>query len=185
MNNDILDQALDELDLQLTERSLNLQIVICGAYAIQLHGFARNLHTLDVDSITELNSPLVLDLIQSVGKKLGIGPSWLNDQASTVTLPPGIFERSQPLHKWKSLKASLISRSDLICMKASAFSIRREVTNKDWEDLELLKPTQSEIKSAIEFLIQTQSPPAGASPKIKSEFQETLDDLKKLVMSID
>lgn len=181
MNSNILDQALDELDLQLTQKALKLQIVICGAYAIQLHGFSRHLHTLDVDSIAELNSPLILELIQSVGKKLGIGPSWLNDQASTVTLPPGIFERSQPLQRWKSIQASLISRSDLICMKASAFSIRREVTNKDWEDLELLQPTQSEMNAAIEFLNQTVSPPPGSSPKIKKEFQETLNDLKKLV----
>ena len=184
MKNDTLDQALDELDLQLTQNSLKLRIVICGAYAIHLHGFSRNLHTLDVDSIVELNSPKVLELIESVGKKLGIGPLWLNDQASTVALPPGIFERSQPLHKWKSIQASLISRVDLVKMKASAFSIRRESTNKDWEDLELLKPSQIEIELAIEFLRETVAPPAGASLKIKKEFQETLDDLKKLVKSI-
>lgn len=184
MNDDILDLALDELDLQLAQESLKLRIVICGAYAIQLHGYSRNLHTLDVDSIAEIISPKILELIQAVGKKLGIGPLWLNDQASTVTLPPGIFERSQPIRRWKSIKASLISRADLICMKASAFSIRREVTNKDWEDLELLQPTQAEIESAIEFLQQTVSPPIGSSLKIKKEFQETLDDLKKLAKPI-
>ncbi len=66
-------------------------------------------------------------------------------------------------------------------MKASAFSIRRDYTNKDWEDLDNLKPTQSEMDSAIEFLWEANSPPEGSSKKIKKEFEETIHDLKKLV----
>jgi len=183
MKNDLLTQALDDLDLELSKSSLSLKIVICGAYAIQLHGYSRNLHTLDIDSITELNSPPILELIKSVGERFRLGPHWLNDQASSVTLPPGILDRCQPVQNWKFIHAFLISREDLIKMKASAFSIRREVTNKDWEDLELLQPTKQEIESAIQFLKSSVAPPSGASSKIKNEFQETLDDLKRLAIT--
>ena len=50
--NDILATALTELDVELTNRNLNIEIVICGAYALHLFGYSRSEHTLDVDSIT-------------------------------------------------------------------------------------------------------------------------------------
>lgn len=178
--NDILDIALTQLDQELTQRNLKMEIVICGAYAIHLLGYSRSEHTLDVDSITELNSDEVKLLIESIGQKLGLSPLWLNDQASTVSLPAGILHRSTPIKRWKSIKASLISRVDLIKMKASAFSIRRDQTNKDWEDLILLKPTSREIDDAIIFIKESNSPPPNASKKILADFEETLHDLKKL-----
>jgi len=180
-NSDKLTQALNELDQLLTKESLSLEIVICGAYAIQLYGITRNIFTQDIDSIKPLESQKVLDIIQQVGSSLGLGPHWLNDQASTVTIPEGIFDRAKPIRKWKSIKASLVDRSDLIKMKAAAFSVRREQTPKDWEDLEALGPTGAEIQSAIIFLQKNFSPPQGSSRKINNEFQETLDDLKKLI----
>ena len=176
--NDKLMYALNELDLLLSSKNLQLKIVICGAYAIHLHGYSRGLYTLDVDSITKLDSVEVIQAIQEIGNKLGLGPKWLNDQASTVSIPEGTIQRSKPIHHWKSIQASLIDRLDLIKMKVSAFSIRREQTTKDWEDLELLETTPTEINSAIEFLKLTNAPPVNASTKIKNEFEEIIHDLK-------
>ncbi len=178
---DRLIRALNELDDLLSSLSLQLKIVICGAYAIQLHGFTRNLYTQDIDSLTRLDSPMILEAIQQIGKKLGLGSRWLNDQASTVSIPDGTLERAKPLDRWKAIQASLIDRSDLVKMKVSAFSIRREETTKDWEDLELLKPTKQELDAAIDFLRLTNSPPPNASRKLKYEFEETINDLKKLL----
>jgi hypothetical protein len=135
---------------------------------------------MDVDSITTLSSAEIQQLIEAIGQKLGLGPHWLNDQASTVSLPNGVLQRATPLNRWKSIKASLVCRGDLIKMKASAFSIRRDQTNKDWEDLVILKPTSEEIDAAIMFIKESNSPPANSSKKILSEFEETLDDLKKI-----
>lgn len=151
MPQDKLTLALNELDKILTARSLKIEIVICGAYAIQLY------------------------------EKIGLGPKWLNDQASTVSIPNGTFERLTPLTKWSSIKASVVDRKDLIKMKASAYSIRREYTTKDWEDLQLLVPTAEEVKGAIAFIKQKNSPPANSHKNIKDEFEETLNDLKKLI----
>jgi hypothetical protein len=178
---DKLTSALDNLDLILSRESLSLEIVICGAYALHLHGISRNIFTQDVDSLKKLAPQKVHQLIEQVGTSFGLGPQWLNDYASTVTLPEGIFERTTPLHRWKAIHASLVDRSDLIKMKAAAFSIRREYTIKDWEDLEALKPTKDEINSAIEFLQKSFAPPSGSSKIIKDEFKETINDLKKLV----
>ena len=65
-------------------------------------------------------------------------------------------------------------------MKDSAFSILRDHTNKDWEDLVLLKPTQQEIESAIEFIKEVNSPIKNVSTKILKEFEETLNELRKI-----
>ena len=178
--NDILATALTQLDQELTKRNLNIEIVICGAYALHLFGYSRSEHTLDVDSITKLHSNEVKHIIKTIGQKLSLGPYWLNDQASTVSLPKGILTRVKPVDHWKSIKASLVSRVDLIKMKASAFSIRRDHTNKDWEDLVLLQPTKEEIEDAIVFIKEENSPPKSASEQILAEFKETLHDLRKI-----
>lgn len=182
MTDEKLTLALDELDKILCQRSLQIEIVICGAYAIHLHGISRALHTHDVDSLKKINTPELLAAISEVGHKLGLSNKWLNDQASTVSIPEGTFNRSSPIiNHWQAIKASLVSRQDLIKMKASAFSIRREETTKDWEDLKLLTPSAEEIQAAIEFLKQHNSPPINSSKKIINEFAETLNDLRSLI----
>lgn len=182
---DSLSAALNELDLLLLQKKLNIEIVICGAYAIQLHGYHRQLFTYDVDSVFPIQSNEIIELIAEVGEKFGLSSKWLNDQASSVSLPPGIFQRAKEIKKWKAIRASLIDRTDLIKMKASAFSIRRDQTSKDWEDLQLLQATKVEIADAIEFIKSTNSPPEASSQKILTEFQETLSDLEKLATKND
>lgn len=177
---DILGTALNQLDEALTAKKLNIEIVICGAYALHLFGYQRTEHTLDIDSISELQSAEIIKIIADIGKKLNLGERWLNDQASTVSLPNGIFARTVPIQRWQSIKASLVSRIDLIKMKASAFLIRRDHTNKDWEDLILLKPTKSEIEQAIHFIYEFNSPAIIFSKKVQIEFEETLNDLRKI-----
>lgn len=177
---DSLTEALDLLDVLLTSQGLRVEIVICGAFAIQMHGFKRTIQTYDIDSLKEISDEEVLDKIREIGLNLGLGPRWLNDQASTVSIPKGAINRARALTNWKSIDAKLISRGDLIKMKASAFTIRRNETIKDWNDLVLLKPTNEEIEQAIEFIIETNSPPQGAPKQIEQDFQESINDLKKL-----
>lgn len=177
---DILASALTQLDEELTQRDLTIEIVICGAYALHLFGYSRSEHTLDVDSITKIQSGEIQKIIEDIGQKLSLGPLWLNDQASTVSLPNGILSRTKPIERWKSIKASLVSREDLIKMKASAFSIRRDHTNKDWEDLILLQPTIEEIEQAIVFIKESNAPSVNSSKQGLNEFEETLHDLRKI-----
>jgi Nucleotidyltransferase of unknown function (DUF6036) len=75
--NDILAVALTKLDEELTNKNLNVEIVICGAYALHLFGYSRSDHTLDVDSITQFHSDEIKQIIKEIGQKLGIGSRWL------------------------------------------------------------------------------------------------------------
>lgn len=181
MNNNPLSKALDELDAVLAEHKLTLDLLICGAFAIQILGYDRNLHTLDVDTVMKIHDPQILNLIAKVGANHGLSSNWLNDQASSVDAPEGLIQRAKKLNRWSSINALIIDRTDLIKMKASAFSIRREETSKDWEDLKLLTPTKEEIESAINFLKKSNSPPSNASKDDLNNFQETLNDLRSLV----
>ncbi len=180
MKNNPLKKALDELDSLLSIKKLDLEIIICGAYAIQLLGFERGTHTLDVDTLNKITNPKVLDAIREVAVKTGLNPNWLNDQASTVSVPEGLLKRVKKIGTWNSINALVVDRTDLIKMKASAFSIRREETSKDWEDLQLLSPTKKEIEEAITFLKKHNSPPAGSDQKDTNNFKETIDDLRNI-----
>lgn len=177
---EILTKALDLLDHELKKKRLKIEIVICGAYAIHLLGYNRGEHTLDIDSLIEVSSPEVLQIIKEIGSKLSISSHWLNDQAASVPFPIGTISRASIIPKWTSIKAHIVSREDLIKMKASAFSIRRDHTNKDWEDLLLLSPSPHEIDDAIAFVKEVNAPPAGAKLKLLKEFEETINDLKSL-----
>lgn len=177
----VLYNALDELDNYLSSSNLTIEIVICGAFAIQLHGFARKENTQDIDSIKEISNQQVLAEIVHIGAKLGLKKNWLNDMASTVSFPDGAIERAKPLQKWRSIHALLVSREDLILMKASAYFIRRDYTEKDYEDLVLLSPTLAEIETAIEFVRKVNGPPENASQNILRDFEESVNDIKKLV----
>lgn len=176
-----LKEALDELDSALSLKKLSLEIVICGAFAIQLLGFNRGLQTLDVDTITKISNPDVLDLIEEIGLRKGLSSNWLNDQASSVIAPKGLLKRALKIDDWTSINAFVIDRTDLIKMKASAFSIRREETSKDWDDLILLSPTKEEMAAAIEFLTNSNFPPKNASKADLKNFKETIDDLLSIV----
>ena len=54
MADDKLFEALNKLDQLLKTKALEIEIVICGAYAIKLLGYVQNTFTLDVDSLPTL-----------------------------------------------------------------------------------------------------------------------------------
>ncbi len=175
-------KALTELDKLLAKKQIALNIFICGAFAIELLGFERVEPTIDADSATPITNKEVLELIKAIGEARGLGSRWLNDQASTVAIPEGAVSRASSFGSWRNIKAILMDRSDLIKMKSAAFSTRRDETLKDWEDLKLMKPTAKEMYDAIAFLRATRSPPTNATRRIIEEFNETVDDLKKLAV---
>jgi hypothetical protein len=182
---DILGEALNELNALLKKNHLKIEIIICGAYALEMLGLSPDRKTLDVDSAKEIPSHID-DLINEVAVKLSLtrsqGELWLNDKASRVALPSKLLERATHINKWSNIDAKLIDRRDFISMKVSAFFSRRDVTLKDLEDLKFLKPSNEEILEAIEFVKNHNSPPADASKKIVAEFKESEDDIKRLFL---
>ncbi len=172
--------ALNDLDQRLTQKGRSLDIFICGAMAIQLLGLARIEPTNDADSLKPIGDSEILEMIAAVGESHGLPKNWLNDQAASVDVPDGSFERAKPFGNWKSIRAVVMDRADLIKMKAVAFASRRDETMKDWDDLDLLKPSVGEVEAAIEHLRKVASPPKGATKKMIEEFHESVEDLKKL-----
>ena len=58
MNNNLLHKALDELDSALAKKKLELDILICGAFAIQILGFKRGTEIqAAIKFLRESNSP--------------------------------------------------------------------------------------------------------------------------------
>lgn len=173
-------EALDRLNQKLKDAGIRIEIVVCGAVAIELLGYSLERPTDDMDSMIEISRADVLELIAEVGLEYGLGERWLNDQASTVSFPRGTLERAKPTGNWSHIDARVVDRIDLIATKASAFATRRDFTPKDFDDLVLLKPTVDEMEHAIQFLQSTQPPPQGAPKRVIEEFQETIDDLRKI-----
>lgn len=178
-----LDEALIELNDLLKKHKLRVEIIICGAFAIEMQGLDLERRTLDVDSACEL-PPYLDGLIHEVAIKLGLTRNgedlWLNDKASRVTLPENLRARAKPIKKWSNIDASVVDRRDLISMKVSAFFTRRDTTTKDLEDLKILSPTESELFEAIEFARKANYPPEGSSKKIRDEFNESENDVKRI-----
>lgn len=182
---DILGEALNELNALLKKNHLRIEIIICGAYALEMFGLSPDRKTLDVDSAKEIPSNID-ELINEVAAKLNLtrseGELWLNDKASRVALPSKLVERATTINRWSNIDAKLIDRRDFISMKVSAFFSRRDVTLKDLEDLKILKPSNEEILEALAFVKSHNSPPTGASKKIIAEFMESENDIKKLFL---
>ena len=176
----LLFKALQLFDHRLKENNLSCRLVLCGAFAIQLHGYDRGQFTYDIDSVLPFESEGIKEIIKKIGDDLGLGDSWLNDQAATVALPEGSLDRMIKLNSFEQIEAFILSRIDLIKMKVCAFAIRRDQTNKDWEDLVILHPSKEEIEEGIDFLIRTSPPPTNALPRILQEFEQTIQDIRSL-----
>lgn len=180
---DKLEQAMNELNHLLKKRGLRVSVLICGAFAMEMHGLKLDRRTDDVDSATPID-PVVLDLIDEVAAKMSLtregDERWLNDKASTVALPPKLISRAKKINKWSNIDASLADRRDLISMKVSAFFTRRDVTTKDIEDLKAVMPTNEEIEEALDFVKKYNSPPDKKDKQLMADFEESVDDVRRI-----
>lgn len=176
---DRLFRALDALDNELGKESFRLSILVCGAFAIHLQGISRIEQTQDIDSVKPI-APELRTLIARVGQALNLSERWLNDQASDIVLPKDALKRTAKIDRWKNIDVEVLNRIDLIALKSAAFFSRGTHTLKDWEDLELLKPTAAEIEFAISYMRQHSAPEKSAPRKFHEEFEEVLNELKKL-----
>jgi len=176
---DLLFKALDILDREIGQEGLRLSLVICGAFAIHLQGFDRIEQTQDIDSINPISDELHA-IITRVGLQLGLSERWLNDQASDISLPSDALKRTLRIKKWNNIDAEVLGRIDLIALKSAAFYSRGSYTLKDWEDLELLKPTSAEIEFAISYMREHSAPDRSVPLKFHKEFEEVLNELRKL-----
>lgn len=172
--------AMAELDKYLQLKNRQIDLFVVGGFALELTGIRRNNRTEDVDSAKCIDEDIKSE-IKNIAGRLRLKSDWLNDAASTVEMPEGILDRAEEYDGgWKNIKFKMICRQDLITTKASAFLTRRDVSNKDYEDLEDLQPTSKEIEVAISFLIGSGHNPVGLGKKFEDDFRESIDDLRRL-----
>lgn len=176
MNN--LARFLESLNDKLNKHGIVADLVLCGAYAIELHGFRRGDVTEDIDSITSI-SDQIRNLILEVSKDFSNDEKlWLNSQASDLSFPKGYESRLKEVHKYSNIKIRIFSVEDLILLKVNAWLSRGEYTNKDLNDLQILGATSNDIENGIEFIKGTKSFKDLPAPFQKKSL-ELLDDLKK------
>ncbi len=176
--NENLIHALNKLNELLKASSTRLSLTVCGAFALYLLGYQRVHQTEDIDTHEELNSQ-VKKLIKDISIEFELQEKWLNDQISDIQLPIGAEKRFVHLDRWSQIDCKILSRIDLIAMKASAWISRRDITDKDYNDLVLLEPIKAEIEFAIEHAETFNSPDRNLK-KNYQEFLESVDELRKL-----
>jgi len=145
-----LSKPLNDLNDWLKQQAISIDLIVIGAFAINLHGI-KNRMTMDIDTIVSIEDPKILKKIYEIGRKYGL-PSWLNDQAENLIMPPNYEQRLLHDHSYSHINLSYISRIDLIFLKVAAYFYRGDTDPKDKEDLALIKCTFSELDLAINFL---------------------------------
>lgn len=171
-------KGLDLLNKKLKAKGIFFEIRVCGAFAIELHGFSLKRLTLDIDSHLEIKRE-IQELIIEVASELGLEKSWMNDQVSDVPLPKGALNRLKQVKSWSNITTFVISTEDIISMKVSAWFTRGAVSDKDIDDLLLLNPSELEIENGIKHTLEAQGI-MDLKGKFKTEALEALDDFRNI-----
>lgn len=177
-----LSKPLNDLNDWLGQQAMSIDLIVIGAFAIHLHGI-KNRMTMDIDTIVSIEDPQILKKISEIGQKYGL-PSWLNDQAENLIMPPNYEQRLLHEHAYSHINLSFISRIDLIYLKVAAYFYRGDTDPKDKEDLALLKCTLSELELAINFLSNFHKPDTKSFMKSFHErILEITTELKNVCIS--
>jgi uncharacterized protein YhdP len=80
-----LEYCLKELNEELLKRSISIEMIIIGAYALQLHQIDIGRETRDLDNVTSLTDE-VLNIIDEIAIRTG-NIDWYDKGAVSITLP--------------------------------------------------------------------------------------------------
>lgn len=145
---------IEEFDLFLSQNALSFQGVVIGATALALLG-AISRETKDCDVL----DPEIPKSIKEAAKQFALmkrnederlEENWLNNgpESLKVNLPKGWLKRSVSLFSGKALSLRTLGRSDLLKTKLLAYCDRQS----DAEDCIAMKPTQDELREAIDWV---------------------------------
>ena len=143
--------ALSSLNSKLKEKDINIEITIVGSMAIYLNDFKIDRYTEDIDYISYRPDELFVSIIKDVAEEFDLKDDWINSRADSIKpLPEDIENNLIVDDRFSNIKLKVIKRNIIIKMKIYAAYIRG--LEKDYEDLELLEPSKSEIENGIDFL---------------------------------
>ena len=113
-----LNGLLDELARALERKRVRGHVYIVGGAAMTL-AFSRERSTHDVDARIEEGHGAVIEAARAIGRKHGVGESWLNEQA-THYMPRAKDERARTLYDSPNLVVTGASAEHMLAMKLEA-----------------------------------------------------------------
>ena len=108
----------DELSAELRFSRTRAQIYIVGGAAMSL-AFDRERTTRDVDARIDTGHSRLTEAVRKIGRKHGLGDTWLNDQATTA-IPRATDARAETLYQSQYLTVTGASAKHLLAMKLLA-----------------------------------------------------------------
>ena len=130
LDRDTLLQLFDELDKELRFSRTRAQVYVVGGAAISL-AFSRERRTMDVDARIDKGHYELTKAVQEIGRRHGLGDTWLNDQATTA-IPRQEDAAATTLYASPHLTVTGASPRHLLAMKLLA------ARNVDYRDTKLL-----------------------------------------------
>ena len=123
-------KLFDELSAELRFSRTRAQIYIVGGAAMSL-AFDRVRTTRDVDARIDTGHSRLVEAVRKVGRRHGLGDTWLNDQATTA-IPRAADGRAETVYQSQHLTVTGASAKHLLAMKLLA------ARGKDREDIAVL-----------------------------------------------
>ena len=111
-------KLFDELSAELRFTRTRAQIYIVGGAAMSL-AFDRERTTRDVDARIDAGHSRLVEAVRRVGRRHGLGDTWLNDQATTA-IPRSADKRAETLYQSPYLTVTSASARHLLAMKLLA-----------------------------------------------------------------
>ena len=111
-------ELFGELSDELRFTRTRAQIYIIGGAAMSL-AFARDRTTRDVDARIDTGHSRLAEAVQKIGRKYGLGDTWLNDQATTA-IPRDTDTRARTVYDSPYLTVTGASPEHLLAMKLLA-----------------------------------------------------------------
>ncbi|MCS4089170.1 hypothetical protein [Rhizobium sp. BK176] len=139
LNRKMLEKAFNKLGEILARKKVLGEIAVYGGTAVMLQLEYRE-NTADVDCVVSVGHGPVMEAAREVGRQLGIGTSWLNENVSVFTsrsatdadlIPYGKY----PQHGRPHLNVVLAKPDYLVAMKVEAL---RRAASRDISDLTML-----------------------------------------------
>lgn len=148
LNRKMLEKAFNKLGEILARKKVMGEVAVYGGTAVMLQLEYRE-NTADVDCVISVGHGPVMDAAREVGRQMGIGTSWLNENVSVFTsriatsedlIPYGSYPKTGRAY----LNVILAKPEYLLAMKVEAL---RRTASRDIDDLRMLA-TKLGLKTA-------------------------------------
>lgn len=136
LNRQMLEKAFERMGAILARKKIFGEIAVYGGTAVMLQLENRE-NTADVDCVVNVGHDPIMDAGREVGRQLGLGTSWLNEQVSIYRSPKAgendhLPYGTYPLNGRPHLNVILAKPEYLVAMKVESL---KRAQSRDIDDL--------------------------------------------------